>query len=66
MVKNNELDRKRIHVDMTPKDLREIADIMESKQKTTLPGESTSVYEWYIDKATKIIFHFDQERMPFK
>ena len=54
---------KRVHVDMTPKDLRMIADKMEKQFQEAQYGDDTAVYEWKIDNTTSVVFHWDQERI---
>lgn len=47
---------------ITPRDLREIADEMEEKFKTVMPGDDLTIKEWY-GKGVNIMFVIDQERM---
>jgi hypothetical protein len=52
-----------IHLYMTPKDLRQIADEMEYAYENRLVGDSAKVKEWYVDNKTKVVFTIDQERI---
>lgn len=53
----------KITVFMTPKDLREIADAMETRWSEVELGHCLSVKEWDVAERVRLVFVIDQDRM---